>query len=120
MATPITPDHSAPLSLDELRKKRASAVDWDHLLPLATTLDISDRGPHGCLFQKPNRFALEGDEQMIALTPVQAWMFATHMVAAWFGMTVSFSALPVPGMPGQQSPQGNGPSGSASSTPPAA
>jgi hypothetical protein len=116
MATPIQPVESHPLSVEELRKKRATAVDWGQLPPLTTSLEISDRGPLPIFFRKRSRLEMDAAEQMVPVTPQELFMAFVHTQAAWYGMTVQFAALPVPGMPGQP----NGPAGPASPSTPAA
>lgn len=98
MATPIQPDQSHPLSLDELRKKRASAADFS--LQVYSTLEMTDQGLKLCFFQAPNRFALPGDEQMIAMTPLALFQAFVTTMGAWLGLVVRIERMPVPGMPG--------------------
>lgn len=116
MASPIVPEQHPPLSLDELRKKRAAAVDWSNLLQVYSTLEITDRGPHFCFFQAPHRFAVPGDEQMVAVSPQALFMAFTAVQAAWYGLSVQFAPLPVPGMPGMSGTGPNGPAGPPSGT----
>jgi len=114
MATPIQPDQSHPLSLEELRKKRASSVDWGQLPPLATSLEVSDRGPQTVFFRKRSRLEMDSAEQMVAITPQELFQANVYVQAAWYGLQcLGFAPLPVPGMPGQT----NGSSGPSSSTP---
>lgn len=113
MATPIQPPQ-VPLSLDELRKKRASVADFG--LPVYSTLEMTDQGLKLCFFQKPNRFALDSDEQMIAITPVALYQAFVTVMGAWLGLDVRIQRMPVPGLREQP----NGPSGTPSpASPPA-
>lgn len=97
MASSSPPESSRPLTIAELRQKRAASADYG--LQIYSTLEVGDQGPRFCFFQKPNRFALDSDEQMIAVTPQALFMAFVSVQAAWYGMTVQFGALPVPGMP---------------------
>lgn len=114
MSSPIHPEPQVPLSLDELRKKRAAAADF--ALPLASTLEVTDQGVRFCLFQKSNRFALDHDEQMIALTPQALFQAFAAVQGAWYGLIVRTSPMPVPGMPGTGPNGPNGPVGPPSNT----
>lgn len=113
MATPIQPENH-PLSIEELRKKRVNAIPWGSLPPLATSLEISDRGPLPVLFRKRSHLEMDAAEQMVPLTPQELYQLFTHVMGAWFGFQVHLTPLPVPGMPAQP----NGPTGTpASGTP---
>lgn len=114
MSSPVHPEQQVPLSVEELRKKRASAVDWGQLPPLGTSLEFSERGPLTVVFRKRSRLEMDSAEQMVALTPQEIYQLFAHVQGAWYGFRVELHPLPVPGMPGPS----NGPTGQPPSATP--